>query len=557
MKKNLKTHSVVWGGLMLPALVIILLSQVILIHGSLSSNSNRLSPHPYPKMEYVLQELIWTSNVQGMDKARRLAEIRGIELIKDKVRVVVVTHPAQEKFVTNMRAQTAGYQMTALGGEVESIYSHQVQGIIPISTLAALVDEPMIARVRLPWRPLPLEVSEGVDVTGASVWQNIAPYRGAGGAGVKVCILDLGFTGYESLLGTELPDNVVVRSFRADGDLLTSEHGTACAEIVHDMAPEAEIYLVNFSTEIEHHEAVDWIIAEGVNIVSYSLGWLCAGAGDGTGPLDEDVYKAHQAGIIWVSAAGNSAQRHWEGSFSDPDKDGWCNFSDSGSTPEYFAFYTDKGEQYSIWLRWDDWGLWNGSDYIGSSGHDYDLSLYNKDRKLLAASKNRQAQGFYPIEGIVYRAKVKGWKYFRIKKWKAARDCRLEIFIQGGYNLEHVVSEGSINVPADSAHAVAVGASDWESDAYHVYSSQGPTTDGRVKPDLCAPAGVSTSTYGRLEFFGTSAAAPHVAGAYALLKAKASFSWDQINQILRDRALDLGTPGPDNLYGRGRLKLNR
>ena len=549
--KNIKTHSVILGSLVLSTLLIIILYPVIPIHG----NSNGISPHP--KMEYALHELIQISAVRGLTKARRFAENRGIELINDQVRVIVATMPSQQTLMTNMRVEAAGFQMAALGGKVESVHNHLIQGVMPLSTLSILADDPMVTLVRLPWKPTLLEISEGVRTTGANVWQNMIPYRNTGGAGVKVCILDLGFTGYEALLGTELPTQVVVRSFCADGDLLVSKHGTACAEIVHDMAPEAEIYLVNFSTEIEHHEAVDWIIDQGVDIVSYSIGWLCAGAGDGTGPVGEDIYKAHQAGITWISAAGNSAQRHWEGIFKDSDGDAWCNFSDSGNTPEYFAFYTEKEEKYSIWLSWDDWGTWDGSDYSGSGGHDYDLFLYNKDKNLITTSRNRQTQGFYPIEGIIYKSKVKGWKYFRIKKWNADRDCRLEIFIEGGYNLEHVVSAGSINVPADSTYAIAVGATDWESDAYHTYSSQGPTSDGHIKPDLCAPAGVTTSTYGGLEFFGTSAATPHVAGAFALLKAKSPFSWEQINRIIRDRALDLGTPGRDNLHGWGRLKLDK
>ena len=57
------------------------------------------------------------------------------------------------------------------------------------------------------------------------------------------------------------------------------------------------------------------------------------------------------------------------------------------------------------------------------------------------------------------------------------------------------------------------------------YSSRGLTIDGRPKPDLSAPDSVSGATYGPAGggcgvsgFPGTSAAAPHVAGALALVK---------------------------------------
>jgi subtilisin family serine protease len=114
---------------------------------------------------------------------------------------------------------------------------------------------------------------------------------------------------------------------------------------------------------------------------------------------------------------------------------------------------------------------------------------------------------------------------------------------------------GSINVPADSPNAIAVGATDWSDDGAHLYSSRGPTSDKRVKPDLTAPSGVSTETYGKFSFYGTSSSTAHVAGAIALLKEKTFFSAEQILEIIKARVLDLGAVGKDNLYGDGRLKL--
>jgi subtilisin family serine protease len=107
-----------------------------------------------------------------------------------------------------------------------------------------------------------------------------------------------------------------------------------------------------------------------------------------------------------------------------------------------------------------------------------------------------------------------------------------------------------------------VGAVDAVGDFYHYYSSLGPTSDGRIKPDISAPSWVSTSdtTYGSRDvdgFAGTSAACPHVAGAIALLKGKTPFTVFEIMDILYSRAIDMGDPGKDNKFGWGRLNLRR
>jgi len=102
-----------------------------------------------------------------------------------------------------------------------------------------------------------------------------------------------------------------------------------------------------------------------------------------------------------------------------------------------------------------------------------------------------------------------------------------------------------------------VGATYWQDDVLEDFSSQGPTRDGRIKPDLAAPDGVSVrSEWYASGFYGTSASAPHVAGGAALvLQASPAFSPMQIQSWLEDRAVDLGTAGKDNAYGAGRLNL--
>jgi len=87
------------------------------------------------------------------------------------------------------------------------------------------------------------------------------------------------------------------------------------------------------------------------------------------------------------------------------------------------------------------------------------------------------------------------------------------------------------------------------------FSSEGPTSDGRIKPDICAPSVVSNATYGT--FAGTSASAPHVAGAAGLLFEENPTRTDSVlRSILEFLTVDLGELGKDNVYGSGLLSLS-
>jgi len=324
------------------------------------------------------------------------------------------------------------------------------------------------------------------------------------------------------------------------------------------MAPDAQLYLVNFNTDTEQHQAVDWLIDQGVNIISYSVGWANAGDGKGTGPITDDVKKAADAGITWCSAAGNDARVHWEGTFTDSNSNKFHNFADGD---EYLEISLPS--QFSIWvsMNWDDWGTWNGIDYSGSA-NDYDLMFYYKSgatwTHLWDSASIQNGGGDWPTEseGVFNNSAATATIGLRIFKKNAARNCKMEIFVWGvGGPIEYNVPAGSLSIPADSPYCVALGASDVTTDAYHGYSSRGPTHDGRIKPDFAAPSGTSGWTYGDYGFYGTSSSTPHMAGAFALLKGKTPFSLPKILDIIVARALDLGDPGPDNKFGKGRLNL--
>jgi subtilisin family serine protease len=401
-----------------------------------------------------------------------------------------------------------------------------------------------VIAVRLPEPMIPdgSEIEgEGVDVINAGVWHD----AGITGAGVKVAILDLGFDNYEGLLGKELPENVTYKKFGTrleEGEII---HGTACAEIVHEIAPDAELFLVEFGDDISWYQAIDWLVEQDVDIVSHSVGSM-VGPRDGS---SEDAQKVDELAtthnILWVNSAGNEALSHYRSEFTDEDGDGLHEFS-SGKKTMAIASYT--GDFIAVLLQWDD-------DWERPT-QDYELHLYNKDGELLGSSLEEQSGqiGQEPLEVLAGNPEGEV-VYAVVEAADIDEPVSFDIFVVNG-EVGRPTAGHSLGIPSDALYSLTVGAANWEDDSLAEYSSQGPTTDGRLKPEISAPTGVSGASYGRGKFDGTSSSCPHVAGAAALVwQANPEFSRQETADFLMVHALDLGPDGPDTGFGYGRLQL--
>jgi subtilisin family serine protease len=344
------------------------------------------------------------------------------------------------------------------------------------------------------------------------------------------------------------------------------EHGTACAEVIYDLAPNSQIYLAKVSTELDLAEAVDWLIAQDVDIISTSIGIYNATPGDGTGYLADLVAQARAAGILWVTAAGNDRESHWGGVYQDTDDDGFHDFANGEGVNCFSIDGTTCSSLFlgdvNIFVRWNDWT---------AVDQDYDVHLVRWDgAEWVTVASSRDVQnhgpGQTPTEwvaaGLVFDLALYG---FSIERVRGDRPVNFEVFTPGLIifrPLEFLHARSIANL-ADSPGAITVAALDVTSLSQEFYSSEGPTngpggaeTGGVTKPDIAGFANVSTQSYGPGVFNGTSAATPHVSGAAALvLSAYPSYSPDQLQSFLEGRAVDMGDTGMDVRFGYGRLHL--
>jgi hypothetical protein len=132
--------------------------------------------------------------------------------------------------------------VAALGGDVEAVHAGLVQARLDSTALERLASRPGVL-IRRPARPVPqsLTPGEGVAATGATAWLG----QGTQGRGVKVAIIDAGFRQWRDRVAErDLPPGVHTKDLCGGQLEGTIGHGTAVAEVVHEMAPEAELHLV-------------------------------------------------------------------------------------------------------------------------------------------------------------------------------------------------------------------------------------------------------------------------------------------------------------------------
>jgi hypothetical protein len=129
------------------------------------------------------------------------------------------------------------------GGHVERRWQNRVQVTVPRARMSALAKLDGVTSVQAPPTLVEYAVSgEEAAASLAAAWHA----KGFTGKGIKVAVIDGGFAGLaERQASGDLPANVVTADFCGGGINGPDDHGTAVAEIVHEMAPDAALYAVH------------------------------------------------------------------------------------------------------------------------------------------------------------------------------------------------------------------------------------------------------------------------------------------------------------------------
>jgi autotransporter-associated beta strand protein len=477
--------------------------------------------------------------------------------------------------------------------EVANTEMHVVQGWISYLTLDQLDQAVGVQEVSAPGYALPatgaVESAGDTVLKAVNVRSQFASY-GIDGTGIKIGVISDGVINRQAAMNSgDLPSTITIDSSRSGllaklpGDPYTGDEGTAMLEIVHDLAPAAELYFSGPRTGLEMVDSINWLVGQGCSVIvddlSFALGSSDPFFSDGA--IANAASSAVNSGVSYVSAAGNwqraydgqiwgDARSHWQGDFVDAGS-GWNNFNPTGNTSIGNGLVVYPNGEVTAALQW--------SDAWGGSANDYNLYLVTGSGSVLAYSANPQTGSGLPWEGFWWKnfGTSPQVAYLAIQHASgAARE--LEVFVRATIStalqytsddslVEQNAAVGVINVAAiDSAdspnyNTIEPFSSHGPSTVYTDFATQTSITryslSGCGIDDVHTEVGAVGSFHD--PFYGTSAAAPHVAAIAALMlqanhgQTGAWLTPAQVTTALDDTATHLATAPAiyDNVYGYG------
>jgi len=370
------------------------------------------------------------------------------------------------------------------------------------------------------------------------------------GTGVRVGIIDNEFGG---LAAFEATNSMTVLLPSESGDPSRVElsqalgtHGTNVLEVIHGLAPRATLYACRYTDFPSFERCIEYMVNQRVDIINHSAGVPVLPL-DGSNVWAQAVDDAVDANILWINSAGNFARGYLLDQFTDSDANNLHEFRGTGTRIEQeLRVALMQPYNGNILLSWQ-----SNNDTVVDLNLEV-VDLFSGD--LLGMSNILQAEDSRgSLFEVVQLRDIDTDFGIRIRSAQPVSGVVEIALFTEFLSLDGGTERGSVVAPADNPRVFTVGS--LQGSQIAPYSSRGTLESDSLLPDLVTIGEIILAS-GEL-FVGTSAAAPVVAAAAALMREVSGLTdADQLGQALTTYAVqDGGIPGPDAAYGFGYLQM--
>ncbi len=459
--------------------------------------------------------------------------------------------------------------LEAAGMKITGAFGRVISGIIPIESIDKLNSIAALRYAKPAFKPSTnvgvvtsqgdsamrssiIKRKLGVDGLGVKIGVLSDSYNNLGGAATGVAKGDLPGPGNPDYYSTPVQ---VIEDLPSGG----SDEGRAMLEIVHDVAPGANLaFHTAFTGQAGFANGIIRLANAGCNTIVDDVIYFAEPFFQ-DGIIAQAVDLVNQNGVNYFSSAGNQGRASYESPYRPSNVEylgagnGTAhNFSNPWETARYAQpIFIPTGGQFLCSFQWDN-------SFFSASGvpaqTDMDIYLLNPAGQIIAAGASDNLASGDPVEVFAYTnsSTTNQTFYLVILNYAGPNPTRLKYinFGSGSFYLTTPSIPGILSSTlvghANAEGAIAVGASAFFNTpefgvnpaVINGFSALGgtpilrtktgqPTYTVRTKPELVGPDGGNTSFFTSdiaedadnfPNFFGTSAAAPHVAAVTALMR---------------------------------------
>lgn len=509
-------------------------------------------------------------------------------------------------------------QLKALGATTVSVapLMHTVEAWLPAGNLGRLAGLGWVQDVHVPQyalsryaappggetRGTPVD-SAGVSLMGAGAF---TAATGANGSGITVGVISGGDAGLSQSEGLgDLPTTVWQDpNYPGTND----GEGTAMMEIVHSLAPGANLAFCGPQTSVEFLNCLSDLDQHGAQVIVDDIAFpATAYFTEDSDVVAVQQWQAQNSSVRLVAAAGNFGQSFWSGLYTPSaitpinvngvNYNQAQNFGTSTNVNFYDTITVQADDTIGYILEWAD--PWVPSAQITSTTpddpNDYDVVLYDANGNILACNQGMTSDstgcsqsgattsatpGVEPAIGNTWTnttgAVVTVNLAILLRAGTPSNDLKLfvastqscPVTISPVTPQDSIISHSVLPYPAEiTVGAINAPAALQGNYGLELFSSEGPVSLPLLsstpiqKPDFVGVDGVSVSGSGGFPpaacgfpapnppvFYGTSAAAPHVAALIALLESS-GYTSNQVYGVLQQYAKPFTYPSASNGSG--------